>query len=347
MFYPFNSKNVINTEARVKNLVSVLDNNWYKRNKIEFIHQAGSKHYIEVDHTPQDYEIYLNDLNKEGLQDYNDYYQQIDIETFCYDKSRDINRGDVIVTKIMDATEEIIKNRNAAIDFEKLNASILQVKNWIREESQRLIRYVNIAEYSSVMNFFVEKCTMKIDMQFYERLVDFETDPSFYERLVDFETNPSSGNLLPLKDSLITDSEISNVEPSKTVVIRPTINERELSKIHEFLKVYFSEVDQIELLYILQTGDIVNKKLHFRSSANRLADFFKQLYAGKFILGCEKKDLQIWIKDNFTYQKGNNIAEFKSRYLEDVISTGKDMCKNPIIDVKQNKITGEYSITKS
>ncbi len=128
--------------------------------------------------------------------------------------------------------------------------------------------------------------------------------------------------------------------------IRPNFTADIIPDIFDILKDFFSTSEQPELLNILRTGGNTQKPLLFRDSGNRLADAFKQLFDCDIIKGCQKKELEAWICKNFLYRYRDKINEFKPRYVSDIISTTKDKCQRPILNVKQEKSTGNFLISK-
>lgn len=122
----------------------------------------------------------------------------------------------------------------------------------------------------------------------------------------------------------------------------------EINTIFNLLKDFFSEDHQVLLLKLLKTGTNATEKLIFLSTGNLLADAFKQLINAKIIIGVQKKELEAWIQKNFCYRHGNEVKEFTLRYLNEIISTNKCISeKNAILILKQDKVTGYYSIIKA
>jgi len=128
--------------------------------------------------------------------------------------------------------------------------------------------------------------------------------------------------------------------------IRPVFASESRSEIFEILRDFFSLEDQIELLALLEGGENAPKPLLFLDSSNRLADAFKQLFDCDIIKGCQKKELEAWICKNFLYRYRDKINVFKPRSVSDIISTTKDKCQRPILNVKQDKSTGNFLISK-
>ena len=139
-------------------------------------------------------------------------------------------------------------------------------------------------------------------------------------------------------------SELTN---KKIITIKPKFNPDAVPVIFDLIKNYFSDEQQSKLNEILETGHGVTEPLIFLTNGNRLADAFKQLIDGDIITGCTKRELEKWISDNFQYRYRQKIKEFKLHYLNDIISTTKDKCKNAILNVSVEKATGKYLIKKA
>jgi hypothetical protein len=172
----------------------------------------------------------------------------------------------------------------------------------------------------------------------------FEGDEADYVKLIkewlqnetDFwkEITP----LLPLSSKRKTPT-------STTFAPAPRILGEYLEDFFHILKDYFEKQNHETLHKLFETGCDAEMPLLFLNSGNKLADAFKQMYTANLILGCQKKDLEVWLARNFIYQSNKNQPlQFKPRYLNDIISTNKDKCKSPILNVK--KENGQYRIEK-
>ncbi|HNQ82019.1 MAG TPA: hypothetical protein PLW31_10480 [Bacteroidales bacterium] len=135
-------------------------------------------------------------------------------------------------------------------------------------------------------------------------------------------------------------------EESFTLSIRPRFTAEYIPQIFEFLKDFFDKRDQPEFLTILETGEDAYRPLLFIDKGSRLADVFKQLFSVDIIRGCQKKELEAWICKNFRYRSGKTIKIFTKRYVSDVISSNQVRITKPILDLKLDKTTGQYLITK-
>lgn len=118
----------------------------------------------------------------------------------------------------------------------------------------------------------------------------------------------------------------------------PRFKQEKTSLIVQAFKIYFSDEDLEGLKRALNGKSVGVGKLIFRGNGSQLADAFKQLKEGQVIYDCEKKELELWISENFSYQYRGKIKDFKLKYLNDIISTTKDKCKKPILDVRKGDI---------
>ena len=149
--------------------------------------------------------------------------------------------------------------------------------------------------------------------------------------------NEEMKNLSPPQNSEV-------IQPQRD--IRPTFLTDSVPHIFDILKSFFAPEHQIELLRILKSGGNASKPLLFNDSGNRLADAFKQLFDYDIIIGCQKKELENWIGQNFHYRYRDKIMKYTPRYLSDILSTTKDKCQKPILNIIKQKSTGTYLINK-
>jgi len=154
-------------------------------------------------------------------------------------------------------------------------------------------------------------------------------------------------NFFALRKAINDSIQMDKLDKSKNKPnVYPSFKPEIIDIVFELLKDYFSEPDQVKLFQLLQNPSEDYGVLVFLDTGNRLADAFKQLYDSDFILGCQKKDLQCWIKDNFKFTYHENVKAFKLKYLEDIISTDKEKCAREILTVKNDPPLGK-KITKS
>jgi hypothetical protein len=132
----------------------------------------------------------------------------------------------------------------------------------------------------------------------------------------------------------------------QTLTPKPKLQNESVEVVYDILKDFFLAEDQQQLREVLGSGDKLSKRLTFLDNGNRLADAFRQLINVDLITGCNKKELEAWIGANFAYRSGSEIKEFKSRYLQDIISSNSEKCKKPILDVVKVK-DGKTTIRKA
>lgn len=133
----------------------------------------------------------------------------------------------------------------------------------------------------------------------------------------------------------------------ETIEIKPVFKPETVQIVFDILKDFFSLDHQNKLEKLLETGHNTSNHLIFLDNGNRLADAFKQLKKADIITGCEQKELENWIRKNFKYRYRKEVKEYTSRYLNDIISTNKDKCQTPLLNVTIEKGSGERKITKA
>lgn len=126
----------------------------------------------------------------------------------------------------------------------------------------------------------------------------------------------------------------------------PIFTEQAITDFFEIVKDSFPKKQQPTLQALLK-GRKPKEKLLFQENGNKLADALKQLFEANLITGCQKKDLERWILDHFEYQSRGDIKSFKVRSLSDIISSNKDKCSNPLLNVTLDKTTGKYIISRA
>lgn len=124
----------------------------------------------------------------------------------------------------------------------------------------------------------------------------------------------------------------------KSLELYPFFIETTIDNLLNILKDYFQKEDYKTLKEKLINTKSQGEPIVFRSNGNRLAYAFKVLIELNYIVGCEKKDLQKWIKRNFQFTYRRQIHYFTDDYLEKCISRNGFPCKNPIIEVQNGKI---------
>jgi hypothetical protein len=127
---------------------------------------------------------------------------------------------------------------------------------------------------------------------------------------------------------------------------KPVFTQEFFDEVFILLRDFFSPEDEAELAVIMETGADSERPLVFMDAGNRLADTFKQLYEANIILGCQKKELESWICRNFKYLNKNIVKPFIPKYLNEIISTNKDKCSRPLINVKFDKSLNKNILIK-
>ncbi|MCX6250353.1 MAG: hypothetical protein NTX61_06340 [Bacteroidetes bacterium] len=146
-----------------------------------------------------------------------------------------------------------------------------------------------------------------------------------------------NGNSIKLKPSK---------KSSDKTEVKPVFETGYIDEIFNVFKGYFPESQQQQLLSIFKDGGNGDEPLLFMDSGVRLADAFKQFFDAGIIVACQKKELEKWIMDNFSYRYRNKTIKFKAKYLNDIISTKKDLCQKPLINITPDRSSGRYFITK-
>jgi hypothetical protein len=204
-----------------------------------------------------------------------------------------------------------------------------------------------IDSFKSELNYQMNSFDNDTDrLTFLRRLlIELETHHKIWE-VHGYWQNPKSGDGQYLSATIkavivqeyIFDWEDKLQKEKEKVPGKPSFAPEHIPTIHQLLKDFFAPEEQDQLLEIITNGSKLQQPLLFKHNGNRLADAFKQLIKGDIITGCQQKELEQWILGNFKYQYRGEEKSFTSRYLNDVISTNKEMCQNPIIDVMKNPI---------
>jgi hypothetical protein len=135
--------------------------------------------------------------------------------------------------------------------------------------------------------------------------------------------------------------------PKKTIDTKPKFNPDIIEMLLTILYPFFHTEVHTQLKELFETGNDASKPLVFDDGGNRLADTFKQLIKTDLITSCNKQELENWILKNFYYKFRNENKAFTKRYLNDIISSNKDKCQKPIINVKSDSVTGLFKIVKA
>ncbi|WP_299216201.1 hypothetical protein [uncultured Aquimarina sp.] len=121
----------------------------------------------------------------------------------------------------------------------------------------------------------------------------------------------------------------------------PIFKQSIILSLSSILQPYFSEQDFSFIELLFETAQNVQKKLVFLSEGNKLADVFWQLYENKLVFNCNKTQLEKWIATNFQYSERGKVKGFVPKYLNKIISTDHQTCKNPIFYIHNDFSSGE------
>ncbi|WP_338813138.1 hypothetical protein V9L05_17520 [Bernardetia sp. Wsw4-3y2] len=135
---------------------------------------------------------------------------------------------------------------------------------------------------------------------------------------------------------LIEEQTDNTNDIKQKVSTNPTI--KQANTLFEILKDYFEKSQHEELGKLLSTGENVTTKLVFKSNANKLMNTFKQLKENELIIVESKKQLEQWLINNFKFIKQSKPSDLIKDTVHTSISTNKQPCKNPIIQVKNGSI---------
>ncbi|MFC4142346.1 hypothetical protein ACFSNA_18635 [Pedobacter mendelii] len=113
----------------------------------------------------------------------------------------------------------------------------------------------------------------------------------------------------------------------------PKFNEVARKDFLKLLKDYFLESQYSQLSALINNGTPPDTQMIFNGQGNQLADAFKQLYEANLIVGCNKTELEKWIIKYFLYNNKGNTSEYTEGWISTIISSDKNVCKSPILDV--------------
>ncbi len=178
MFIPYHTRNFDDTAKRIKKLVAVLDKHWFQDKKKEFekLCEEGSDYYI-IDHTPENYQEYLQSLTPEERFNSNDnFIEEVHIDKFCFyaDYSGNPVCGKSVADKIVVTTKDISIDSDVNHKYEEFIALISDVKAWIDEEVNENIDYYKNEEYNTIVRGIVNKIKWEIDYRFNNKLKALE-----------------------------------------------------------------------------------------------------------------------------------------------------------------------------
>lgn len=166
------------TSMRVKPEIARLSKYWFvtKFKDFESHCKDGNSYYI-ADHTPPGYVEYLQCLtDEERANESNDFYQTVDLKTFCYNPGlSDINLcGRDIVDTIIVAVRGIIDDAGISDNYDGFKSALDDVRGWVNDECNELMLRFPDDNYCSVITDFQSKCLWQIDYQFSPKLSAME-----------------------------------------------------------------------------------------------------------------------------------------------------------------------------
>jgi hypothetical protein len=236
--------------------------------------------------------------------------KEINLDVLTYDYSEDIH---VLKKQIL-----VLHLNSNTVLLDKVKSELIKMRNTLIGMDFGLMPHVSHSEKTKVLTD-PDPLKMINDSQ---RLCVTE--------LIDYID--SFENLQP-SPPVIDKTETVNPE----LIIKPVFNSEAIPSIFDILKDYFSLPHQVYLKQILETGNDASEQLIFLDNGNRLADAFKQLKDSDIITGCKKTELIDWIHRNFLFRNGKLVTKYKTRYLADIISTDKDKCQKPLLNVSKDK----------
>jgi hypothetical protein len=119
----------------------------------------------------------------------------------------------------------------------------------------------------------------------------------------------------------------------------PKFNAVAAESLYSILIEYFDEKDHNTLKELLTTGkQTSNKKILFKGTGISLLDVFKRLHKARLLTCHENKNLENWIINNFKFIHKGLAKDFNPASVEKNISGDTYNCKNPIIEIENDKI---------
>lgn len=256
-------------------------------------------------------------------------FEELDVEALVkFMEKQDAIREEQLTKGFVELEKYIVKNvyENVRADYERLKQLKRNLLNW----------------KAQLTTVFIEP-----ENQVHDDLEYFKGMKTNAERMVGKIVSALEilGERIEHKQ---TSQPIKNETGKKSYSpIKPILKPESLDIVFDILKGFFSQEQKPVLKKILQTGDNAGELLIFLDNGSRLADAFKQLKKADVISGCEQKELERWISENFKFRFRGEIRDFKLKYLNDIISTNKDLCRKPLLNVSRQKGTGKVLITKA
>lgn len=357
-------KKLSSKEEKLNYLNSILFN--WKKSKIEFdsYNKAELKRLKKI--TEADYKAYKNEFDNGRLFYFdNGKYEKIQADRAGIKNLKLLKERLTLehkkerlkaVPKLLKELIEMEKNTPSKLDFtnKKLNRLVIELSalNGYDKPSTYLneilgsVKLLNDTDFE--FSFF-----LNIFHSFKENAGKFWSEAHKQDISEWFNKCPYPAHSAGKDESIsLFDTLWKNTPPpaeteQETVEIKPVLKPEAVQTVFDILKDFFKEEQKKELKQLLKTGNNTGEHLIFLDNGNRLADAFKQLKNADIITGCEKKELEYWIGKNFKFRHRQEIKEYKPRYLNDIISTNKDKCQNPLLNVTTERATGVIKITKA
>jgi hypothetical protein len=158
-----------------------------------------------------------------------------------------------------------------------------------------------------------------------KRYLDFPVEADIELKLINDlqELNMESNRLLP---------HFKKDVNAKNDLTLPTFTSEGVEYAKKALLLYFDEDIRQGFVDLLNdTRMTLNEKLVFKGNGNALAEAFKKMYVRDEVVGCTKKQFEIWIEKNFRFISNKNIKDFTLKYLNDIISGKQKLAKRSTI----------------
>lgn len=166
----------------------------------------------------------------------------------------------------------------------------------------------------------------------------------FLEICKQLRFNVDSISLTPGIEQVKTINQTTTV-PRKKQISESSLNpnprfiRREIPRILQIFKEYFSEENFLVLSEILQKGSDAQNPLLFMGKSVQLLYSFRLLANNNIIFGCSKKELINWIIRNFYYiSPDKQISSISYRYATNVLTSSDFIHKTPILGVKNGRV---------
>ncbi|WP_108866809.1 hypothetical protein [Aquimarina aquimarini] len=314
------------SEIRKTDLFSI-HNNQIKTNGFIKINIDGNKAKI---YTPELAIIFSNDYIRAKIRNSN-LIRNIDTYKFMEEYTKAFIKGKEYFKKEFSPTLEILYGTNNATYIKTLHHNYF---------------HSNFDSFKKGWSYVKDKYPIIINNKIIRKYGYYSGIVSEVDELINKhpELFKNFGKCSAKKDDNIIITRLSSVLQPKTNIKSeinnlPVFDSDKIDTILSILNVHFDD-QKSELKLILENKHQPKTKLNFTSNANKLADFFKQLFEAKLISNCTKKELEQWIFMSFTFKHRSKQIDFKLKTLEDIISnkSAKPPCKSPLIRIENGNI---------